>query len=219
MNKILYAAAYIWLGTCIFSQAYNTDTLITGLPRPVSFSFMPANKIIITLKDSTARVYDQNGAFLKTFWNFKDSLYSAGQESGVLGVCVDPNFNSNHYLYIYYTHLTPASIRVVRFTESNNSGTNPVVILNIVQVQSGIHYGGNMHFGRDGKLYISVGTGGNNTDAQLLTTPRGKILRINSNGSIPADNPFYDDGNPLTGKDDRIWAYGLRNSFDFFLSF
>lgn len=218
MNKILYAAAYILLGTCIFSQAYNSDTLITGLPRPVSFSFMPANKMIITLKDSTARIYDQNGAFLKTFWNFKDSLYSAGQESGVLGVCVDPNFNSNHYLYIYYTHLTPASIRVVRFTESDNSGINPVVILNIVQAQSGIHYGGNMHFGRDGKLYISVGTGGNNSDAQSLTTPRGKILRINSNGSIPADNPFYDDGNPLTGKDDRIWAYGLRNSFDFCFS-
>lgn len=218
MNRAFFTACIFFINVSIIAQAYNTDTLISGLPKPVSFSFMPANKVIMTIKDSTVRVYDVNGTFVKTFWNFKDSLYSAGQESGVLGVCVDPNFNSNHFVYVYYTHLAPASIRVVRFTESNSSGTNPLIILNILQAQSGIHYGGNMHFGSLNKLYISVGTGSNNSDAQLLTTPRGKILRINNDGTIPTDNPFYDDGNPLTGRDDRIWARGLRNSFDFCFS-
>ncbi|MBE2217407.1 MAG: PQQ-dependent sugar dehydrogenase [Ignavibacteria bacterium] len=215
MKKSLTALILLFVNISIFCQAYNTDTLITGLPKPVSFAFMPVNKLIISIKDSTVRVYNNNGTFVKTFWNFKDSLYTAGQESGVLGVCVDPNFNSNHYVYVYYTHLTPSSIRVVRFTENNNSGTNPVTILNILQAQSGIHYGGNMHFGADGKLYISVGTGANNSDAQLLNSPRGKLLRINNDGTIPNNNPFYDDGNPLTGRDDRIWVRGLRNSFDF----
>lgn len=218
MLKVIISFIMFCVNLSIMAQAYNTDTLITGLPKPVSFTFTPANKIIITLKDSTARTYDQYGTFLKTFWNFRDSLYSAGQESGVLGVCADPDFNSNHFIYIYYTHLSPASIRIVRFTESNNSGTNPVIILNIPQAQSGIHYGGNMHFGSDDKLYISVGTGSNNNDAQLLNSPRGKILRINSDGTIPNNNPFYDDGNPLIGRDDRIWARGLRNSFDFCFS-
>ena len=204
--------------TTLFAQAYNVDTVIFGLPKAVSFSSMGSDKLIITIKDSTVRIYSNNGTYLKTFWNFSDSLYSSGQESGVLGVCTDPNFISNHYVYIYYTHLSPASIRVVRFIENNNSGTNPQIILNHQQSQSGIHYSGNMHFGPDDKLYISIGTGGTNTDAQLLTSPRGKILRINRDGTIPVNNPFYDDGNPLTGYDDRIWARGLRNSFDFCFS-
>ncbi len=218
MKKIYISLILLFVNFIVISQAYNTDTIVSGLPKPVSFAFMPENKFIISIKDSTVRVYNTNGTFLKTFWNFSDSLYAAGQESGVLGVCIDPNFSSNHYVYVYYTHLTPASIRVVRFTEINNSGSSPVTILNITQSQSGIHYGGNMHFGSDNKLYISVGTGSVNNDAQLLTSPRGKLLRINSNGSIPSDNPFYDDGNPLTGRDDRIWVRGLRNSFDFAFS-
>jgi glucose/arabinose dehydrogenase len=218
MKKLFQGVLLIVMNLSIFSQAYNTDTLITGLQKPVSFAFMPVNRLIISIKDSTVRVYNTNGTFVKTFWNFKDSLYTAGQESGVLGVCVDPNFNSNHFVYVFYTHLNPSSIRVVRFTENNSSGTNPVTVLNILQPQSGIHYGGNMHFGADSKLYISVGTGSNNPDAQLLTSPRGKLLRINNDGTIPVSNPFYDDGNPLTGRDDRIWARGLRNSFDFCFS-
>jgi hypothetical protein len=55
-------------------------------------------------------------------------------------------------------------------------------------------------------------------NGQRLYNPYGKILRVNSNGSIPSDNPFYDDGNPKTGNDDRIWAYGLKNTFDFCFS-
>lgn len=208
----------IILQTTLFAQAYDVDTVIYGLPKAVSFSAMGNNKFILTIKDSTVRVYSNTGTYLKTFWNFSDSLYIAGQESGVLGVCTDPDFNTNHYVYVYYTHLNPASIRIIRFTENNNSGTNPFIIFNHQQSQSGTHYGGNMHFGPDDKLYISVGTGGTNSDAQLRTTPRGKILRINRDGTAPLNNPFYDDGNPLTGNDDRIWALGMRNSFDFCFS-
>ena len=218
MPKIFPGIFLLFFHYCVFSQSYSIDTLITGLPKPVAFSFMASDKLLITLKDSTVRVYNQNGSFIKTFWNFRDSLYFSGQESGVLGVCIDPGFNSNHYVYVYYTHLSPPSIRVIRFTENNNTGTSPVIILNILQAQSGIHYGGNMHFGADDKLYVSVGTGSNNNDAQLLHSPRGKILRINRDGTIPNNNPFYDDGNPLTGSDDRIWARGLRNTFDFCFS-
>lgn len=218
MKRIFFILVLLLNCGIINSQPYTIDTLVTGLQKPVSFAFISSNKVIVTLKDSTARVYQFNNNFLGTFWNFRDSLYTAGQESGLLGVCVDPNFAFNHYVYMYYTHLSPSSIRVVRFTEVNNTGTNPLIIFNHQQAQSGIHYGGNLHFGSDGKLYISVGTGSQNSDAQLLNTPRGKILRINSNGTIPVDNPFYDDGNPLTGRDDRIWVRGLRNSFDFCFS-
>jgi len=217
MNRIFIAVAFFCLHVSVTAQPYTIDTLITGMPRNVSFSFMGEDRIILTIKDSTVRVYSASGTYLKTFWNFGDSTYPYS-ESGVLGVTVDPNFSNNHFVYVYYSHLNPASLRVVRFTESGNSGTNPVIIFSHIQSQSGLHYGGNMHFGADDKLYISVGTGTANSDAQSLTTPRGKILRVNRDGSIPSDNPFYDDGNPLTGKDDRIWVRGLRNSFDFSFS-
>jgi hypothetical protein len=115
----------------------------------------------------------------------------------------------------------------MRFTEVSNVGTNPTIILDIDLVFSptpaGNHYGGNIHFrpSQPDKLYITIGDlayqQGNPSlnYANKLNKPFGKMLRINTNGTIPNDNPFYDDGNPATGNDDRIWSYGHRNSFDF----
>jgi glucose/arabinose dehydrogenase len=142
-------------------------------------------------------------------------------ERGTLGICLDPNYASNHYVYVYYIHAVPPSpssqqfSRVVRLTESGNQGTNPFIVFNHgIGTPAGNHVGGNIRFGTDGKLYISLGELAVSSNAQVLTNPRGKILRLNSNGTIPTDNPFYDDGNPASGNDDRIWCYGLRNSFD-----
>ena len=76
------------------------------------------------------------------------------------------------------------------------------------------HHGGALNFGNDGKLYITTGEHFNPPNAQSLTSPRGKILRINPDGTIPTDNPFYDGAGP--NRDD-IWALGLRNPFRAFL--
>ncbi|MGH2574796.1 MAG: PQQ-dependent sugar dehydrogenase [Ignavibacteria bacterium] len=206
------------------SQPYIIETPITGLHKPVAFAFLPNNNVIITHKDSLARIYTLNNVRVSVFWTFTDSLNS-GFERGVLGVCIDPNFVSNRYVYIYYNHSIPPNsntnqrVRVVRFTENNNVGTNPLIVFEyLTGTIQGNHVGGNIRFGPDGKLFISIGDNATSSNSQLLTNPRGKIHRINSNGSIPTDNPFYDDGNPNTGNDDRIWAYGLRNSFDFTFS-
>ena len=72
------------------------------------------------------------------------------------------------------------------------------------------HLGGSLALGTDGKLYISTGENWTPADAQRLDSPRGKILRINKDGTIPTDNPFYDGAGPNR---DEIWAYGLRNPF------
>ena len=74
------------------------------------------------------------------------------------------------------------------------------------------HNGGALHFGVDGKLYIASGNNANNANSQTLTNLLGKMLRLNSDGTIPTDNPFY---NQPTGKNRAIWAYGLRNPFTF----
>src|SRR5207248_5113455 len=73
------------------------------------------------------------------------------------------------------------------------------------------HNSGVLRFGPDGKLYVSVGDDDKGTHAQDLTTLPGKILRINSNGSIPDDNPFVGQ----TGKQPAIWAYGFHDAYSF----
>ena len=73
------------------------------------------------------------------------------------------------------------------------------------------HNGGALHFGADGKLYVAVGNNANNANSQTLTNLHGKILRLNSDGTIPTDNPFYG----ISGDRWEIWNYGLRNPFTF----
>jgi PKD repeat protein len=131
-----------------------------------------------------------------------------------MGLVLDPDFENNHYYYVFYTLGTPNRDRVSRFTVSDDHlGTVPgseFVLYQDPQGANAEHHGGALNFGNDGKLYITTGEHFNPPDAQSLTSPRGKILRINSDGSVPTDNPFYDGAGP---RRDEIWALGLRNPF------
>ena len=136
-----------------------------------------------------------------------------------MGVAFDPNFSANHYVYAYYTQeargTTPAHNRVVRFTASGDRAvTNSErLILRLNNLSSATnHNGGAIHFGKDGKLYVAVGENANPRNAQRLNNLLGKMLRINKDGTIPTDNPFYDRA---SGKNRAIWARGLRNPYSF----
>src|SRR4030095_7719083 len=121
-----------------------------------------------------------------------------------------------HFVYVYYTATTPAiHNRVSRF-EANGDVAVPgseTTILDLNNLSSATnHNGGAIHFGPDGKLYIAVGENANGANSQTLTNLLGKMLRINADGSIPSDNPFF---NIATGNNRAIWALGLRNPFTF----
>lgn len=208
----------IFVSVNILSQNYTFDTLVRGIREPSAFTFLPSGNLILTQKHDSAKIYSLNNQLISCFWNFYDSCVSNG-ERGLIGVCLDPNYTVNKYIYFYYNHHVNNLYRVVRLTDVNNYGTDPKIIFSDSSgLMNVIHLAGNIKFGRDNKLYISIGDNGVSANAQSLTNFKGKILRINSDGTIPADNPFYDDGNPKTGNDDRIWAYGLRNSYDFIFS-
>jgi len=200
----------------VYSQQYMLQNVVNGLTQPVAFVFLPNNNILLTQKGGQAKIYSLNNKLVSNFWNFTDSTLNSS-ESGLLGVCLDPNFSVNHYVYFYYNH-APNRIRIVRLTENNNIGTNPYFVFADPVATTGIHVSGNMRFGRDNKLYVTIGDNGTSANSQSLTTFKGKMLRMNPDGTAPVDNPFYDDGNPNSGNDDRIWALGLRNSFDFTVS-
>jgi glucose/arabinose dehydrogenase len=226
----------LFVTVMVQAQGYTTSTAISGLQYPVAFEIAPDGRFFITEKGnggiSTAtqksriQVYSAAGTLLGTFYNLSDSTNS-DSERGVLGIALDPAFATNHYVYVYYNHRRSGDerIRLVRFTEAANVGTNPLIIfdLDVADNIQGNHVGGNLHFrpSEPGKIYFTLGElGSNQTNptanfANKITNPYGKILRINKDGTIPTDNPFYDNGNPLTGNCDWIWSYGHRNPFDF----
>jgi len=120
-------------------------------------------------------------------------------ESGLLGIAVDPEFETNRYIYTYHTHPNGFN-RVSRFTLENDRMEEEAVLLdNIPSAQ--FHDGGRIKFGPDSKLYVTTGDATQPSSAQNINSLAGKILRMNKDGSVPEDNPY----------DNYVWSYGHRN--------
>lgn len=191
------------------------ETLVaSGLTSPTAMEFAPDGRLFVAQKSGRLRVI-KNGALLPT--DFVTLSVTTNSERGLLGIAFDPDFATNRFVYVYYTRATlPVKNRVSRFTAS---AANPDVamagediILDDIGSDAGNHNGGAIHFGLDGMLYVAVGDGGaDSANSQSLSTLSGKLLRIDTDGSIPTDNPFV--GTP--GARGEIWALGLRNPYTF----
>ena len=180
---------------------------------PTAMAFAPDGRLFVCLQGGQLRVI-KNGALLATPF-VTLSVTSAG-ERGLLGIAFDPNFSSNQFVYLYYTTSTaPVHNRISRFTANGDvavSGSEAILVDLDTLSSATNHNGGGLHFGPDGKLYLGVGENANGSNAQTLTNRLGKILRYNSDGSIPTDNPFF---NTASGANRAIWALGLRNPYTF----
>ncbi|MEK6333338.1 MAG: PQQ-dependent sugar dehydrogenase [Acidobacteriota bacterium] len=186
--------------------------IANGLSSPTAMEFAPDGRLFVCLQGGQLRVI-KNGSLLAT--PFVSLTVDSAGERGLLGVTFDPNFPVNNFVYVYYTVPgSPAHNRVSRFTASGDvaAAGSEFVLLNLNDLSSaGNHNGGAIHFGPDGKLYIAVGENANGPNSQTLSNLLGKILRINSDGTIPTDNPFFN----TAGARKEIWALGLRNPFTF----
>lgn len=185
-----------------------------GLTNPTEMEIAPDGRIFIAQEEGTIRVI-KNDALLSTPVATLTGVDDY-TERGLLGLTLDPNFSANHFLYVYYTAgtngLTTSRNRISRLTLNGDVAVpgSEIVLFELPPVgNANLHMGGAIHFGADGKLYISVGDFLLADNSQSLTTATGKILRLNSDGSIPTDNPFYN----TPGAYRAIWAYGLRNPF------
>ena len=193
------------------------DTLVaSGLEQGTAMAFDPSGRLFVTLQAGSVRVI-RDGQLLPT--PFVTLSVDSVNERGLLGIAFDPSFNSNHHVYLYYTVPgSPSHNRISRFTAERDVAApgSEVVLLDLPPLSTTAtnHNGGAMHFGRDGKLYVAVGDNNRSgpTGSQQLDGLFGKMLRLNKDGTIPTDNPFYTQN---TGDNRAVWAWGLRNPFTF----
>lgn len=170
---------------------------------PVNFAtairFAPDGRLFFTeLTTGKVQVFE-NGAIT----TFATLPVSTNGEQGLVGMAFDPNFSSNGWVYFYHTAPGPERGRLVRFTDVAGVGMNETVILDNMPATV-VHNGGRIAFGPDGKLYLSTGDNTDAANSQNSAVVSGKILRYNSDGSVPSDNPI--PGNP-------VFALGIRNTF------
>ena len=194
--------------------------LVTNAQLPQALAFAPDGRLFYAERlTGDVRVVSADGQLQKEPFVHVDVPFLL--EWGLSGLAIDPEFETNHYVYIYFTEVVEAEPRIIakpvvwRFTEESNRGVNRKVIVgdlpDTIIDRPGFNANGGMHFGPDGFLYIAVGDYDVGV-SQDLSIPVGKLLRVDKeDGSAPLDNPFVD----IPNVDPRIFAYGFRESFDF----
>ncbi len=189
----------------LLPPGFHREKLLGGLSEPTSIEFLPDGRLLIAERQGAILVY-KNGALLPTPL-IQLSPVIASIEHGIMGMAPDPAFAANGFLYVHYTSSAQHD-RVSRFTIVGDTA-DPVtefVLWENPVINAG-HTGGGVVFGFDGKLYVPLGDAFFPPNSQDVTTPNGSVLRLNPDGSIPADNPVIPGSPPGT------WAWGLRNPF------
>lgn len=197
---------------------FEVRTIATGLTACTAMEAAPDGRLFVCEQTGALRVI-KRGQLLET--PFLQLPVDSSWERGLIGVTVDPDFPHTPYVYVCYVAKDPYSHHCIsRFTADGDMavpGSECILLAGDDQrtlggkVPAG-HQGGALHFGKDGKLYVGIGEQTAETPAQRLDTLQGKILRLNPDGTIPADNPFT---GRTAGKYQSIWALGLRNPFTF----
>ena len=193
-------------------SGFVNEVYATGFDQPLQVVPAPDGRMFVVEKGGLIRVLPAGSPTPLTNPFLKITNLYTEHEAGVLAMVLAPDFSTTNNYYVYYTSLTPKRNRLSRFTANGNTtalSTEAVIWQDTVDA-SNAHHGGGVLFGNDGKIYITTGDQLNPANSPRLDNTRGKVLRINSNGTIPTDNPFHDGTGP---NKDEIWAYGLRNPF------
>ena len=163
------------------AEPYQVELVLDNLNFPLAMAFAPDGRLFYAEKNTGNVRVVQGDTLLPTPWVTVPNVDPVF-ERGLLGICLDPAFADSPYVYLYYTtdSTTPPENRVVRYTDVGGVGQNPLILLQAPILTGALnHNGGNLHFGPDGKLYVSIGENANPAYSQDSTVVYGKILRIN----------------------------------------
>src|SRR5438094_1404173 len=185
----------------------------TGLNWPIALGFASDGRIFYNERNTgSIRIIENGIPLANPFITLPGTDFSG--ERGLLGLALDPGFPLVPYVYAYQTFMNTTSgttyNRIVRILASGNTSVAYSEILRLPPLSGALnHNGGVIAFGPDKKLYAVVGENANIALAQDPLSPMGKVLRMNSDGTAPSDNPFYGNAswNPY------VYTYGHRNMF------
>jgi glucose/arabinose dehydrogenase len=212
------------------------ETVLFNLGSPTALAFTPDGRLLVSRQGGQLHVYA--GGALLTPPALTVPNVCSNSERGLLGIAVDPQFAANHFVYLYYTvNKGTCYNRVSRFVLPATNVidvASEVVLLDDIRSTAGNHNAGDLNFGKDGYLYVSVGDGGcdfiapvgcagANQAARRVNTLLGKMLRITRDGAVPPDNPWQGAGTascrtgdaPPGTRCQETFAWGLRNPFRF----
>jgi len=208
-----------------FSQSLTDPALrwseiVSGLSQPTAMAFIAADDILV-LQKADGKVRRVIHGVLQAVAVLDVNVDNDSQR-GLLGLALHPNFPANQFVYLFYTESStagdstgsPLTNRVYRYTWDGNGLANPLLILALPATPGPNHDGGVITFGPDGKLYVVIGDLNRNGHLQNFSNGpppdnTSVILRINDDGTVPRDNPFFAQGGNLA----KYYAYGIRNSF------
>ena len=229
-------------GATIGPPGFEDVKVVGGLDQATNFAFAPDGRIFIAGQQGDVRIVKE-GVLLPT--PFIELTVNSHSQRGLFGLALDPNFETNGYVYLYFTYehdaadaSGPKTGRLIRVTADGDvaaPGSEIVLLGSVVGTASRpscddfavgadclpadgcCHVGGGLRFASDGTLFVATGEGSSTEEQHLrsqnLDSLAGKMLRINADGSAPADNPFF-TGDPGANRS-KVWAYGLREPFRF----
>jgi glucose/arabinose dehydrogenase len=194
---------------------YRIETVVSGLRQPAAIAFTPDSTLLVAEQSGAIRVVKDGRLLPQPLYKLPSYTPPSPEgfsELGLVGLTVDPHFSQNGYVYAYYSTLDPNYRTVLaRITDADGRGTALQEIFSLkVATPPCCHIAGSLRFAPDGTLFVMVGDHQQEAEAQNVGSPFGKILRINPDGTAPADNPLVNDPQA----DARVYAYGLRNPYD-----
>lgn len=210
-TMVVTALISIVAGPAHAGGAIRAKRIARDLNGPAAFTFTPKGTIVyLERATGEVRFLNPRTGFDRLFFDIAG--VNGEGERGALGVALHPRWPKDPFVYVYVTRNSSGNLQnqIVRIRERGGVGHGLTTILSTPASSSPYHNGGRILFGADGKLYAIVGDGHSAGNAQDVTANlRGKILRMNPDGSVPGTNPM------INGRRSRIFAFGIRNSFGF----
>ena len=194
------AAATVTTGQACTNAVCSVTQVATDTDIPWGLVNLPDGSVLYGRRDAHNIVRLDPVTGQKTSVGTVPNVQSTDGEGGLMGLAVSPTFSTDRWLYVMHT--SPTDNRIVRLRYENgalNTASLQVLLQGIGRNK--FHNGGRLRFGPDGKLYAATGDAQNGAYAQDINNLAGKVLRLNTDGTVPSDNPF---GN-------YVWSYGHRN--------
>lgn len=198
------------VGTVIESEKlkFTVDTLTDKLDNPWGLAFLPDGRILVTEKKGEIRII-KDGKLLDEKIENAPAVYDHGQ-GGLLDIALHPDYATNGWIYLSYAKpgAGGGGTTIARMKLNGNAFTEFKELFSAQPfVDSEVHFGSRIVFDGKGHIFFSSGERGTKENAQNLGNHLGKVLRLNEDGTVPADNPFVN----TAGAKPEIWSYGHRN--------